>query len=72
MAEGRVSLTVFLLAIDNNLFLVWLFFLLAAGGAGFGGEGGGREGEKGNGHVFHGEEILGDDEKETQKEKDHR
>lgn len=39
--------------------------------AGAGGEGGGREDEEAIGHLFHGEEILGADEKEAEKEKDH-
>lgn len=60
-------------------FLLWSYCLFVAaialvaeGGAGAGGEGGGREDEKANGHLFHGEEILGADEKEAEKEKNHR
>lgn len=44
----------------------------AESGARAGGEGGGREGAEAIGHLFHGEEILGADEKEAEKEKDHR
>ena len=35
-------------------------------------KGGGREDEKTNGHLCHGEKVLGADEKETEKEKGHR